>query len=93
MTGKERVLAMFDGKAVEHLPLMPITMLFGAGLAGVPYRDYAAGRRGLAEVQSRVHNASRASRSEWGGRGGGGVGDGSGGRGRGGPESRSRALG
>jgi len=36
MNGKERVLAMIDGKAVDHLPLMPITMLFGADLAGVP---------------------------------------------------------
>jgi hypothetical protein len=26
MNGKERVLAMIDGKAVDHLPLMPITM-------------------------------------------------------------------
>ncbi len=54
MNGKERVLAMFDGKAVDHLPLMPITMLFGAELAGVPYRDYAADCRVLAEVQMRT---------------------------------------
>jgi uroporphyrinogen-III decarboxylase len=54
MNGKERELAMIDGKAVDHLPLMPITMLFGADLAGVPYRDYAADCRVLAEVQMRT---------------------------------------
>jgi MtaA/CmuA family methyltransferase len=51
MTGKERVLAMFDGQAVDHLPLMPITMMFAADLAGVHYRDYAADHRVLAEAQ------------------------------------------
>ncbi len=55
MNGKERVLAMFDGKAVDHLPLMPITMLFGAELAGVRYRDYAADCHVLADVQ--MHTA------------------------------------
>ncbi len=54
MNGRERVLAMCDGKAVDHLPLMPITMLFGAELAGVRYRDYAADCRVLAEVQIRT---------------------------------------
>jgi uroporphyrinogen-III decarboxylase len=51
MNGKERVLAMCDGKAVDHLPLMPITMLFGAEHAGVRYRDYAADCHVLADVQ------------------------------------------
>ncbi len=55
MNGKERVLAMFDGQAIDHLPLMPITMLFGAELAGVNYRDYAADYRVLADVQ--MHTA------------------------------------
>ena len=54
MNGKERVLAMIEGKAVDHPPLMPITMLFGADLVGVPYRDYAADCRVLAEVQMRT---------------------------------------
>ncbi len=54
MNGKERVLAMMDGKAVDHLPLMPITMLFAAELAGVRYRDYAADHRVLADVQMRT---------------------------------------
>ena len=54
MNGKERVLAMLDGETVDHLPLMPITMMFAADLAGVPYRNYAADHRVLAEVQTRV---------------------------------------
>ena len=54
MNDKERVLAMFDGKAVDHLPLMPITMMFAADLVGVPYRDYAADHRVLAEAQTRT---------------------------------------
>ena len=57
MNGKERVLAMLDGKPVDHLPLMPITMMFAADLAGVPYRDYAADHRVLAEAQMRVAEA------------------------------------
>jgi MtaA/CmuA family methyltransferase len=57
MNGKERVLAMFDGKAVDHLPLMPITMMFAADLVGVPYRDYAADCRVLAEAQMRTAEA------------------------------------
>ena len=51
MNGKERVLAMLDGQPVDHLPLMPITMMFAADLAGVHYRDYASDHRVLAEAQ------------------------------------------
>ena len=51
MNGKERVLAMLDGRPVDHLPLMPITMMFAADLAGVHYRDYASDHRVLAEAQ------------------------------------------
>jgi MtaA/CmuA family methyltransferase len=54
MNAKERVLAMLDGKPVDHLPLMPITMMFAADLAGVRYRDYAADHRVLAEAQAHV---------------------------------------
>lgn len=54
MNGKERVLAMFDGHPVDHLPLMPITMMFAADLAGVSYREYASDHRALAEAQCRV---------------------------------------
>ena len=34
MTGKERMLAMLDGRPVDHLPLMPITMMFAADQIG-----------------------------------------------------------
>jgi MtaA/CmuA family methyltransferase len=57
MNGKERVLAMIDGKPFDHLPLMPITMMFAADLAGVPYRDYASDHRVLADVQVHVAEA------------------------------------
>lgn len=54
MTGRERVLAMLEGRDVDHLPLMPITMMFAADLAGVPYGDYARNGELLAEAQLRV---------------------------------------
>ena len=41
MTGYARVLAAFDGAPVDRLPLMPITMMFAADLAGAKYLDYA----------------------------------------------------
>ena len=45
---------MIDGRPVDHLPLMPITMMFAADRAGVPYRDYATDHRVLAEAQMRT---------------------------------------
>jgi MtaA/CmuA family methyltransferase len=57
MNGKERVLAMLDGQAVDHLPLMPITMMFAADVAGVSYRDYASNHEVLAEAQVAVAEA------------------------------------
>ena len=54
MTGKQRVLAALDGQPLDHLPLMPITMMFAADLAGVSYHDYATNHRVLADAQLRV---------------------------------------
>lgn len=54
MNGRERIFAMFDGAPVDHLPLMPITMMFAAGRCGVKYRDYAADHRVLVEAQIRT---------------------------------------
>ncbi len=54
MTGRERVLAMLEGCETDHLPLMPITMMFAADLAGVKYGDYAANYEVLADAQIRV---------------------------------------
>ncbi len=42
---------MFDGKATDCLPLMPITMMFAADQAGVPYGRYASDYRVLVEAQ------------------------------------------
>jgi len=42
MNGYERLLGMLQGRQVDRLPLMPITMMFAADLAGVPYGRYAA---------------------------------------------------
>jgi MtaA/CmuA family methyltransferase len=54
MTGRERVLAMFAGKQVDHLPCMPITMQFAADRCGKKYYDYATNYRVLVEGQLRV---------------------------------------
>lgn len=54
MNGKERIMAMLDGKYVDSLPLMPITMMFAADRAGVKYGTYAKDHRVLAEAQVRT---------------------------------------
>ena len=54
MIGRARVLAMLRGQATDHLPLMPITMMFAADRAGVPYGRYAADGAVLAEAQLRI---------------------------------------
>ena len=54
MTGKERILAKLRGNPTDSLPLMPITMMFAADLAGVHYIDYARDHRVLADAQLAV---------------------------------------
>jgi MtaA/CmuA family methyltransferase len=54
MTGKDRILLRLRGEATDSLPLMPITMMFAADLAGVRYREYASNHRVLAEAQIAV---------------------------------------
>jgi len=51
MNGRERIEARIHHKPVDHLPFMPITMMFAADFAGVRYRDYASDHRVLAESQ------------------------------------------
>jgi len=51
MNGRERILAMLDGRPVDQLPLMPITMMFAGDHAGVKYGTYASDYRVLAEAQ------------------------------------------
>jgi MtaA/CmuA family methyltransferase len=57
MTGKERVLRHLAGREVDHLPAMPITMMFAADQIGAPYREYATDFRVLAEAQ--IHTARK----------------------------------
>lgn len=55
MTGRERILAMIDGKPADNLPFMPITMMFACDRIGAAYRDYATNCQVLVEGQ--VHTA------------------------------------
>ena len=57
MTGRERILATLNGEAADHLPFMPITMMFAADLAAVPYGRYATDYRVLADAQIKVAEA------------------------------------
>jgi len=54
MNGRQRILAMLDGRPVDCLPLMPITMMFAADRIGVPYGKYATDYRVLVEGQIRT---------------------------------------
>ena len=54
MNGYNRVMAMIAGKPVDHLPVMPITMMFAADQIGVPYGRYAGDYRVLVEAQLRT---------------------------------------
>ncbi len=57
MTGRERILALIEGRQPDCLPFMPITMMFAADFTGVPYGRYAADCRVLADAQIRVAEA------------------------------------
>ena len=57
MNGRERILAMIEGRPVDHLPNMPITMMFAADQIGAKYRDYATDFRVLVEAQIRTAEA------------------------------------
>jgi MtaA/CmuA family methyltransferase len=54
VNGRERVLAMLEGRPVDHLPLMPITMMFAADRIGVRYREYSQRHEVLVEAQIRT---------------------------------------
>jgi MtaA/CmuA family methyltransferase len=51
MTGRERILAILAGHQADHLPCMPITMMFAADILGVKYGQYAGDHRILANAQ------------------------------------------
>jgi len=55
MTGRERILALLDGKPVDSLPFMPMTMMFACDRIGAAYRDYATDYRILTDGQ--IHTA------------------------------------
>ena len=57
MNGYERILAMLEGRPVDRLPRMPITMMFAADVAGIPYNRYATDHRALVEAQLRTAEA------------------------------------
>lgn len=54
MTGKERVLALLCGQKVDHLPCMPITMMFAADILGVRYGAYVRDYTLLAAAQMKT---------------------------------------
>ncbi len=54
MNSRERVFALLDGKPVDHLPALPITMMFAADQVGAKYYDYATNFKIQAEGQIRV---------------------------------------
>ncbi len=54
MNSRERVIAAMEGRPVDRLPLMPITMMFAARQTGARYREYVTDYRVLAEAQMRT---------------------------------------
>lgn len=54
MNSRERVLAHLEGHPVDHLPVMPITMMFASQLIGARYREYCTDYRVLVEGQVRT---------------------------------------
>ena len=57
MDARQRVREHLAGRPVDRLPAMPITMMFAAALAGVPYRRYCTDHREL--VRAQVATAER----------------------------------
>ncbi len=51
MNGRERILAVLEGRPADCLPQMPITMMFAADQLGVPYGKYATDHQLLVEAQ------------------------------------------
>lgn len=51
MTGRERILAVLAGQQVDHLPCMPITMMFAADILGVKYGQYVRDHRIMVDAQ------------------------------------------
>ncbi|MGA2984455.1 MAG: uroporphyrinogen decarboxylase family protein [Terriglobia bacterium] len=54
MNSRERVFAMLDGRPVDCLPVMPITMMFATDQIGAKYFAYTTDYHVLAEAQIRT---------------------------------------
>jgi MtaA/CmuA family methyltransferase len=54
MNSRERLFALLEGKPVDRLVLMPITMIFAAHHIGEKYGRYAIDYRLMAEAQART---------------------------------------
>jgi MtaA/CmuA family methyltransferase len=54
MNGRERIFALMDGKPVDRVPLMPITMMFACDQIGAKYKEYVTDYRVMAEAQLRT---------------------------------------
>ena len=54
MTSRERVLTHLEGRPVDRLPVMPITMMFACDRIGARYRQYCTDYRVLVEAQTRT---------------------------------------
>ncbi len=54
MNGRERILNLLEGRPVDRLPLMPITMMFACDQIGAKYRDYCTDYRVMVEGQLRT---------------------------------------
>ncbi len=54
MNGHQRILGVLEGRPVDRLPQMPITMMFAGAQLGVPYGRYATDHRLLVECQIHV---------------------------------------
>lgn len=57
MNGRERFLALMQGRPADCPPVMPITMMFAVDQIGRKYLDYAMDFRVLAEAQIRTAEA------------------------------------
>ena len=51
MTGRERILNLLEGKPIDQIPNMPITMMFAADTLGISYREYVTDYGKLVEAQ------------------------------------------
>jgi len=54
MNSRERIFDLIEGRPIDRVPLMPITMMFAADQIGAKYLEYVTDYRVLAEAQLRT---------------------------------------